>query len=144
MQLKIDVDREAIARYGLNVAQVREALKIGIGGSTATTIVDGRRRYPVVVCLDAADRSTPEGVGSTLIATSSGGTDTLSQVARIATFEEPEAINHENGRRNAVVQSNVRGRDLGGFVNDVRAAVQATVRIAGRSVRRLNSSRCLV
>ena len=129
MQLEIDVDREAIARYGLNVAQVREAVETGIGGSTATTVIDGRRRYPVVVRLDAAYRSTPEGVGSTLIATPSGGTVTLSQVARITTVEGPEVINHENGRRYVVVQSNVRGRDLGGFVNDVRAAVQAKVQM---------------
>ena len=129
MQLEIDVDREAIARYGLNVAQVREAVETGIGGSTATTVIDGRRRYPVVVRLDAAYRSTPEGVGSTLIATPSGGTVTLSQVARITTVEGPEVINHENGRRYVVVQSNVRGRDLGGFVNDVRAAVRAKVQM---------------
>ena len=129
MQLEIDVDREAIARYGLNVAQVREAVETGIGGSTATTVIDGRRRYPVVVRLDAAYRSTPEGVGSTLIATPSGGTVTLSQVARITTVEGPEVINHENGRRYVVVQSNVRGRDLGGFVKDVRAAVRAKVQM---------------
>ncbi|MEO7358687.1 MAG: CusA/CzcA family heavy metal efflux RND transporter [Gemmatimonadaceae bacterium] len=129
MQLEIDVDREAIARYGLNVAQVREAVETGIGGSTATTVINGRRRYPVVVRLDAAYRSTPEGVGSTLIATPDGGTVTLSQVARITTVVGPEVINHENGRRYVVVQSNVRGRDLGGFVSDVRAAVAANVQM---------------
>ena len=129
MQLEIDVDREAIARYGLSVAQVREAVETGIGGSTATTVINGRRRYPVIVRLDAAYRSTPESVGSTLVATPSGGTVTLSQVARITTVEGPEVINHENGRRYVVVQSNVRGRDLGGFVNDVRAAVAAKVQL---------------
>ncbi len=127
MQLEIDVDRGAVARYGLNVADVREAVEAGIGGMTATQVIDGRRRYPVVVRLAAPYRSTPEAVGSTLIRTPAGGTVTLSQVARIRTVEGPEVINHENGRRYVVVQSNVRGRDLGSFVADVRNAVSSKV-----------------
>jgi cobalt-zinc-cadmium resistance protein CzcA len=127
MQLEVDVDRAAIARYGLNVADVREAVETGIGGTSATQVIDGRRRYPVVVRLDAPYRSTPDAVGSTLIRTPAGGTVTLSQVARLSTVEGPEVIRHENGRRYVVVQSNVRGRDLGGFVADVRRAVAAHV-----------------
>ena len=127
MQLEITLDRLAIARYGLNVSDVRAAVETGIGGATATEVIDGRRRYPVVVRLAAAYRSTPEAVGATLLRTPSGGTVTLSQVARITTVEGPEVINHENGRRYVVVQSNVRGRDLGGFVADVRKAVGARV-----------------
>jgi cobalt-zinc-cadmium resistance protein CzcA len=127
MHLEIDVDRAAIARYGLNVADVREAVETGVGGTVATEVIDGRRRYPVVVRLDARYRSTPEAVGSTLIRTPAGGTVTLSQVARLSMVEGPEVINHENGRRYVVVQSNVRGRDLGRFVADVRRAVSANV-----------------
>ena len=127
MQLEVDVDRAAIARYGLNVADVREAVETGIGGMAATQVIDGRRRFPVVVRLDAPYRSTPEAVGSTLIRTPAGGTVTLSQVARLNTVEGPEVINHENGRRYVVVQSNVRGRDLGSFVADVRRTVSARV-----------------
>lgn len=129
MQLEIDVDREAIARYGLNVAAVREAIETGIGGSTATTVINGRRRYPVVVRLDSAYRSTSEAIGNTLISTPSGGTVALSQVARINTVEGPEVISHDNGRRYVVVQSNVRGRDLGSFVNEVRSSVTARIRL---------------
>jgi len=121
------VDRGAIARYGLNVADVREAVETGIGGTVATQVIDGRRRYPVVVRLDAPYRSTPEAVGNTLLRTPGGGTVTLSQVARLRTVEGPEVINHENGRRYVVVQSNVRGRDLGGFVADVRRTVSDRV-----------------
>jgi len=127
MQLEVDVDRGAIARYGLNVADVREAVETGIGGTVATQVIDGRRRYPVVVRLDAPYRSTPEAVGNTLLRTPGGGTVTLSQVARLRTVEGPEVINHENGRRYVVVQSNVRGRDLGGFVADVRRTVSDRV-----------------
>ncbi len=127
MQLEVDVDRRAIARYGLNIADVREAVETGIGGMVATRVIDGRKRYPVVVRLEAPYRSTPDAVGSTLIRTPAGGTVTLSQVARLNTVEGPEVIDHENGRRYVVVQSNVRGRDLGGFVADVRRAVTTKV-----------------
>lgn len=123
MQLEMDIDRNAIARYGLSIADVREAVETGIGGSNATTVIDGRQRFPVVVRLDEPSRSTPDAVGQTLIRTPTGGTVTLAQVARVRTVEGPEVINHEGGQRYVVVQSNVRGRDLGGFVSDVRRAV---------------------
>jgi len=127
MQLEVDLDRAAIARYGLNVADVREAVESGIGGSATTEVLDGRRRYPIVVRLDAPYRSTPEAVGQTLIRTPAGGTVTLSQVARLRTVEGPEVVEHEGGQRFVVVKSNVRGRDLGSFVADVRRAVAERV-----------------
>ncbi len=127
MQLEVDVDRMAVARYGLNVADVREAVETGVGGSEASQVVEGRRTYPIVVRLDAAYRSTPEAVGQTLIRTPDGGVVTLSQVARLRTVEAPEVIDHEGAQRYVVVKSNVRGRDLGGFVADVRRAVAEQV-----------------
>jgi cobalt-zinc-cadmium resistance protein CzcA len=129
MRLEVELDRPAIARYGLNVADVREAVESGIGGAEATRVVDGRRRYPIVVRLDAPYRSTPEAVGQTLIRTPAGGVVTLSQVARLRTVEGPEVIEHEGGQRYVVVKSNVRGRDLGGFVADVRRAVAGDVKM---------------
>lgn len=129
MQLELDLDRAAIARYGLNVADVQEAVETGVGGMTASEVVDGRRRYPIVVRLDAAYRSTPEAVGQTLIRTPSGGTVTLSQLAAIRTVEGPEVIRHDEGQRFVLVQSNVRGRDLGGFAAAVRRAVGEQVKL---------------
>lgn len=127
MQLELDLDRAAMARYGLSVADVRDAIETGIGGTPATEIINGRRRFPVVVRLAAPFRSTPEAIGPTLIRTPSGGTVTLSQVARVRMVEGPEVINHDNAQRYVVVQSNVRGRDLGGFVADVQSQVAAKV-----------------
>jgi len=123
IQLEIDIDRGAIARYGLNISDVREAIETGIGGMAASEVIDGRRRFPVVVRLGAAFRSTPDAIGQLLVRTPAGGTVTLAQVAAIRTVESPEVIEHDNGRRFVVVQSNVRGRDLGGFVADVRRNV---------------------
>ncbi len=127
LQLEVDLDRAAIARYGLNVADVREAIETGVGGTQATEVIDGRKRFPIVVRLAASFRSTPEAVEQTLIRTPAGGTVTLSQVARVRTVEGPEVINHEGGQRYVVVQSNVRGRDLGGFAADVKTAVRQRV-----------------
>ncbi len=127
MQLEIDLDRAAIARYGLNVADVREAVETGVGGTAATQVLDGRRRFDVVVRLDASYRNNPDAIGQTLIRTPSGGSVTLSQLARLRTIEVPEVVNHEGGQRYVVVQSNVRGRDLGSFVAEVQRAIAARV-----------------
>jgi cobalt-zinc-cadmium resistance protein CzcA len=127
MQLEIGVRRSTIARYGLSVSGVRDAVESGIGGAVATEIQTGRRRFPVVVRLDAPYRTTAEAVGQTLMQTPAGGTVTLSQVADLRIVEGPEVINHEDGQRYLVVQSNVRGRDLGRFVAEVRGAVTREV-----------------
>jgi cobalt-zinc-cadmium resistance protein CzcA len=127
MQLELDIDRAALARYGLTVDDVRDAMEMGIGGMKATEVINGRRRVPVVIRLSAEYRSTPEAIGQTLLRTPAGGTITLSQVARVESVEAPEVINHEGGQRYIVVQSNVRGRDLGGFVADVRTAIAEKV-----------------
>jgi cobalt-zinc-cadmium resistance protein CzcA len=129
MQLELDLDRPAIARFGLNVTDVREAVETGVGGMTATEVIDGRRHFPVVVRLDVPYRSTPEVIGQILLRTPSGATVPLSQVASIRTIEGPEVVDHENGQRYVVVQSNVRGRDLGGFVAAVREEVGRKVQV---------------
>lgn len=129
MQLQLDLDRAAMARYGLTVADVRDAVQTGIGGMPATEVIDGRRIFPVVVRLAGAFRSTPEQIGPMLIRTPAGGTVTLSQVARVRTVVGPEVIEHENGQRFVVVQSNVRGRDLGGFVADIQQQVAKKVKL---------------
>ena len=127
LQLEIDLDRAAMARYGLSAAAVREAVEMGVGGVTASELISGRRRFPIVVRLDPAYRSTPEAVARMLIRTPTGATVALSQVARLRTVSGPEVIDHEDGQRYVLVKSNVRGRDLGGFATDVRRVVRDSV-----------------
>jgi cobalt-zinc-cadmium resistance protein CzcA len=129
MQIELGLDRGALARYGLNVADVREAVERGVGGAEATEIVDGRKRFPVVVRLAQQYRNSPEAIGQLLITTPAGAKLALSQVARLQTVEGPERINHENGQRMVIVQSNVRGRDLGGFAADVQREVSKRVTV---------------
>ncbi len=125
MQLELDIDRDAIGRHGLNVADVQDAVEMGVRGMPVSEVVAGRRRFPIVVRLDAPYRSTPDAVGRILLRTPAGGTVTLAQVAGIKIVEGPEVIDHENGQRFVVVKANVRSRDLGGFAADVRRAVTA-------------------
>jgi cobalt-zinc-cadmium resistance protein CzcA len=125
--VELALDRAALARYGLNVADVRDAVQTGIGGTEATEIIDGRKRSPVVVRLAEEYRGTPEAIGQMLIVTPTGARVTLSQVAEVRVVEGPELINHENAERMVIVQSNVRGRDLGGFAADVQREVAKRV-----------------
>ena len=98
-----------------------------MGGRQVKEIIDGRKRLPVVVRLADAYRGTPEAIGQMVLATPSQGRITLSQVAAVKVVEGPELINHENAERMVIVQSNVRGRDLGSFAADVQRAVAAKV-----------------
>jgi cobalt-zinc-cadmium resistance protein CzcA len=127
MQLELNFDRTALARYALSVADVRAAVQAGISGVTATEVIDGRRRFPVVVRLAEQYRATPAAVGQLLIPIPGGGRIALDQVAAVNIVEGPEKIEHEGGQRFTVVQSNVRGRDLGSFVSDVRRDVTERV-----------------
>jgi cobalt-zinc-cadmium resistance protein CzcA len=123
MQLEITLDRPALARYGLDVADVRNAIEMGVGGAAATEIIDGRKRFPVVIRLAERYRNTPEAIGQLLLTAPSGAKVSLSQVAKVEMVTGPELVNHENGERMVIVQSNVRGRDLGSFAADVQREV---------------------
>jgi cobalt-zinc-cadmium resistance protein CzcA len=128
LQVEINFDRDALARFGLNVADVRESVQGAINGVPATEVIDGRRRFPVVVKLSEAYRRSPDALGQLLITTPGGARVTLSQVASIDVTEGQETIDHESGQRLMVVQSNVRGRDLGGFVAEVRRTIGDNVK----------------
>jgi len=127
MQLELQIDRAALARFGMNVDDLRHAIEIGVGGATATTIIDGRRRYPVVVRLAAEYRDTPDAIERLLVQTPAGPRVPLSQLASVTLREGPERITHENGERTLAVLSNVRGRDLGGFAAEVKREVDKRI-----------------
>ncbi len=121
--LNVAIDHVAAAQYGLTAADVSDALSTGIGGTAAGKIFEGDRRFNVVVRLDDASRNDPDQLASLPIATPSGLVIPLSSVARITVSEGPNQISRNNGSRRVVVQANVRGRDLGGFVGEAQAAV---------------------
>lgn len=121
--LTVSVDRFAAANYGLSAADVSEAVSTAIGGTEAGRIFEGDRRFDVVVRLPEAVRNDPASLAALPIVSSTGVVVPLSSVARIQTAEGPNQISRDNGSRRMVVQANVRGRDLGGFVTDAQTRV---------------------
>ena len=127
--LEIVPDREAMRRYGLRIADVFSYVETGLGGSVATTTLKGRERWPIQVRLDQADRADLEKLGDLLIPTPSGPFVPLRQVAAIKRVIGASEIQSENGRLRVFVQANVQDRDLGGFVDEIKARVSHDVRL---------------
>ncbi|MGE3842463.1 MAG: efflux RND transporter permease subunit [Vicinamibacterales bacterium] len=125
-QVEIDVDRAASARYGLNVAHVQELVETAVGGLEATTVLDGARRFPVVVRLPDDARRDQTTLAKLTLTAPGGEKVPLERVARISRTVTPESVSHENGERRLVVQTNVRGRDVGSFVADAQQVLGRT------------------
>ncbi|MDR6625244.1 CusA/CzcA family heavy metal efflux RND transporter [Caulobacter segnis] len=125
------IDRTAAAALGVHASDAADALEIGLGGREAGHILEGDRRFDVVVRLDDAKRADPAVMAQLpVVSESEGGTAIpLSSIARFDTVEGPNQVSRENGKRRIVVQANVRGRDLGGFVSDAQAAVAKDVQL---------------
>ena len=127
--LTVDIDRQAIARHGLNVADVQSLIETAIGGKDVTTLYEGERRYGVVVRFPAAVRSSAEAIGNTLLTAADGAQVPLSSVASIQLVDGPAQISRESGKRRVVVGANVEGRDLAGFVAEVQQRIAAEVKV---------------
>jgi cobalt-zinc-cadmium resistance protein CzcA len=128
-QVHIAVNREQIARYGLNVEDVRQAVETAVGGVVATEVLDGPRRFPVVVRFPDSLRADSAAVGKLLLTAPAGERVPLARVADVRETQAPEMIAHENAERRLVVQMNVRGRDIGGFVAEAQERVAQAVRL---------------
>ncbi|MBV6522469.1 MAG: Cobalt-zinc-cadmium resistance protein CzcA [Gemmatimonadaceae bacterium] len=126
-QYRVDVDRAALARYGVSVADVQNALDLATGQSVATELVDGPRRVGVATILPERHRGDLEALKRIMVRTADGGLVPVGSLARLVPAMGPELIAHEDAQRRTLVMANVRGRDLGSFVKDVRARVAAQV-----------------
>ncbi len=127
--LEITIDRAAAARFGINVADVQEVIEAFIGGRTVGQVIEGDRRFDIVVKLPEALRNDITALEELRVAAPGGERVSLSQVAQIAIRPSPAQVSREQGARRVVVQANVRGRDLGGFVADAQAQVAGQVKL---------------
>jgi len=127
-QLRIQVDREAAARFGLNMADIADLIEIGIGGRAVAEVFRGERRYDVAVRFGEAARQNPEAIGNLTLSAPSGARIPLSQVARIELRAGESTITREGGRRHLTVKLNLRGRDLSSFLAEARARIAREVR----------------
>jgi cobalt-zinc-cadmium resistance protein CzcA len=126
--LEIDLDRDKIARYGLNIADVLEVAKIGIGGDEATDVLEGQRRFAIFVRLKEDFRDQVEKLNDILISAPVGGHIPLGQLATFRLSSGDSVVSRENSLRRVVVMCNVKGRDIGGFVHDAQAVVAQQVK----------------
>jgi cobalt-zinc-cadmium resistance protein CzcA len=128
-ELRIAVDRSALARYGLNVADVRELIDAVVGGITVSQVIEGVRRFDVVLRLPESYQRDLESIRGLFLSAPGGERVRLGQVARVEIARGPEVISREHGQRRIVVQANVRGRDLGSFVAEAQRRFDAEVRL---------------
>jgi len=122
-QLDVVIDREAAARYGINTGTVNDTIETAVAGKKATTFIEGQRRFAVVVRFPENARQDIPEIERLLIPAPGGERVPLAQIAKFQMVEAPAQISRENGMRRVVVESNVRGRALGGFVKDVQARI---------------------
>lgn len=127
--LEIEIDRAAAARYGIGSGDVQDVIETAIGGKNLTTTIEGRQRYPVRVRYARDFREDPSAIGSVLVPTATGGQVPLNQVTRIRTVMGPAMISSENGLLRGTVLLNVRGRDVGGFVEEAKRVVAEKVKL---------------
>ena len=134
--LSVNIDREKVARYGLNVNDVQQILATATGGREAGTLFEGDRRFDIVVRLPEQLRSDLEALQRLPIPLpKSNGSDAsthfipLGEVASLDIAPGPNQISREQGKRRIVVSANVRGRDLGSFVTEAQQRIQQQVKV---------------
>jgi len=127
--LIVDTDRDRIARYGINVEDINEIIETAVGGKVATVVLEGDKKFQVVVRFPEEKRNSVEGVGNILVRASKGVDIPLAQLAKISVSEGPVQIGRENARRRIIVECNVEGRDIGGFVHEAQEKIQEGIKL---------------
>ncbi|KQQ36269.1 hypothetical protein ASF61_08815 [Duganella sp. Leaf126] len=122
-QVRIDVDRAAAARLGINVADVMALIQTGIGGSPVAQVYVGDRSYDVAARFAGAARSDPQAIGNLVLTAANGAHVALSQVAHIGMAQGETTITREMNRRHLTVRTNLRGRDLSSFLAEAQGRI---------------------
>ncbi len=126
--LRIVIDREAVARYGLNASQVLDVVE-AMGGRTVGTLVEGNARFDIRVRLRPEDRADVDRIRELRIADATGRAIPLTQLAQVFVEDGPAQISREKGRRRVTVEANVRGRDIASFVAEAQGVVAQRVQL---------------
>ncbi len=127
--LEIVPNREAMARYNVHAAEINEAVENGLAGAGAGSVIDGNRRYPIVIRLPENLRKQTAQMKSLPLRTSDGGLVTLGQVADFRSAEKVNAIAREMGQRRAAIMVNLRSRDVESFVAEAQAEVARNIKL---------------
>ncbi len=127
--LTIDINRKAIARNGINVADVHELIETAVGGREVSILYEGERRFAIVVRFPLHFRNSVESIRNLLLRAPDGVTVPLYTVADISVVDGPAQVSRESAKRRVVVGANVEGRDLGGFVAELQERIAQEVEL---------------
>lgn len=119
-QETVELDRAAMSRYGLNASEINALLETGVAGRTVGTFIEGQQRFPVSVRFEESARHEMSAIQNLLVEAPAGERVPLGAISTVVQRDGPAQVSRENGMRRVVVEANVRGRDLGGFVSEVR------------------------
>jgi len=126
-QLQIIADRNKIAQYGLNVADVAELIEVAIGGKAISQVFIDNRVYDITCRYNETSRDTPEKIGALMLTSSTGAMIPLSTVAEIKTTTGASTITREMNRRFTTVRVNLRGRDLASFISETHSKIESQI-----------------
>ena len=129
--IDIKINRPTAARYGIDVSVIQDTIEKGIGETNLAVTIEGRRRFPVRVRYAPRFRDTPDALGQIPIAMANGGTVPLAQVADIRSVEGASMIQSENGLLRGTVLLNVRGRDVGSFIDEAKKVIGSDIKLPG-------------
>jgi cobalt-zinc-cadmium resistance protein CzcA len=127
--LEIDLDRDAIARYGIDGSDVQDVIRTAVAGTETTKILEGSKRFSLVTRFAPWARNSPEAFANLTITTADGSQIPLKEVAHIRSQQGPAVVSRENGQRLITVEVNVRGRDIGTFVQEAKQKVGEEVKL---------------
>jgi cobalt-zinc-cadmium resistance protein CzcA len=127
-QLDVVIDRDAVARYGIKVADVNAVIEAAIAGKKATMLIEEQRRFAVVVRFPESARGDLADLERLLVTAPGGERVPLQQLAEFRVVEAPAQVSRENGMRRVAVETNIRNRDLGGFVAETQARLTPLVK----------------
>jgi cobalt-zinc-cadmium resistance protein CzcA len=127
--LQIEIDREKIARYGINVADIQNVIEIAIGGKQASKVYEGLKVFGLAVRFPESARNDVEPIREILIPSPSGALIPLGQLAKVEISEGPAQISREMAQRRIVIECNVTGRDIGSFVQEAKQKIDNAVRL---------------
>ena len=125
--VNIEMNRGMISRYGLNVSDINDVIETALGGKSAGVVYEGDRAFDITVRLPETERNSLTALGEIVIASPSGARVPLSVLASIKRVEGPVQIGRESGKRRILVEANVSGRDLGGFVAEAQEKIRKAV-----------------
>ncbi|NQY25685.1 MAG: efflux RND transporter permease subunit [Piscirickettsiaceae bacterium] len=127
--LQIDIKPQAISRFGINVDDINQLIEVAVAGRVVTEVIQGNQRIGVLLRYPEMARSTPAAIANLWVETPNGEKIPLSSLADIHEVDGPVAITRESGKRQVVVQANVEGRDVVGFVDEVQAVIAREVQL---------------